>query len=79
MKKIVLVYPEAYEISRYGKTRKEFPPFGILYLASVAEHAGFSVKILKISNNDYANDLKSRGGREPRGTSLNTQITQSSR
>ena len=59
MKKISLLYPEVYEISRYGKARKEFPPFGILYLASVAEHSGFSVKILKISNNNYAKDLRS--------------------
>lgn len=40
-----LVYPEMYEISRYGRKRIEFPPFGILYLAAALEKVGDTVEI----------------------------------
>ena len=33
--KIAIVYPEVYDIARFGKKRKEFPPFGVLYLATI--------------------------------------------
>lgn len=58
MKNIALLYPEVFEISRYGRKRKEFPPFGILYLASVAEHSGFNVTIKKITRKEYSFNLK---------------------
>ena len=57
MNKIALHYPEVYEVARFGSKRKEFPPFGILYLASFAENLGFNVKIIKITNNKYIHNL----------------------
>lgn len=44
-KKLVLVYPEVYDLARFREGRKEFPPFGPLYLAAVAEAAGYDVEI----------------------------------
>jgi anaerobic magnesium-protoporphyrin IX monomethyl ester cyclase len=31
----MLFYPEVYDMARFKDKRKEFPPFGVLYLASV--------------------------------------------
>lgn len=33
--KVAFVYPEVYDVARFGKKRKEFPPFGVLYLATI--------------------------------------------
>jgi anaerobic magnesium-protoporphyrin IX monomethyl ester cyclase len=38
--KVALLYPEVYDMARFKDMRKEFPPFGVLYLAAVAEQAG---------------------------------------
>lgn len=43
--KIALLYPEVYDMARFKEKRKEFPPFGVLYLAAAAEHAGHIVKV----------------------------------
>ena len=55
--KMIFLYPEYYEIARFGKTRKEYPPFGIMYLAAVAEQMGEIVKIQSVANNNYRFDL----------------------
>jgi radical SAM superfamily enzyme YgiQ (UPF0313 family) len=47
--KVVLLYPEVYDIARFKERRKEFPPFGVLYLAAVIERAGHSVSIQKVT------------------------------
>jgi radical SAM superfamily enzyme YgiQ (UPF0313 family) len=46
--RIALVYPEVLDLARFKENRKEFPPFGVLYLAAVAEEAGHEVTVLKI-------------------------------
>lgn len=49
MARVVLVYPEVYDLARFKEKRKEFPPFGVLYLAAVAELEGHEVTIEKVS------------------------------
>lgn len=56
--KICLVYPECYEIARFGNKRKEFPPFGVMYLASSLEQQGFEVKIVPTSIDNYTFDFR---------------------
>lgn len=46
--KCALVYPEMYEYSKFGTARREFPPFGVLYLASVLEGLGDEVEIYSV-------------------------------
>lgn len=45
MIKIKLLYPEVYEIARYKKKRKEFPPLRLLYVASSMIKEGWRVDI----------------------------------
>lgn len=42
---VVLLYPEVYDMARFREKRKEFPPFGVMYLAAVAERAGHHVAV----------------------------------
>ncbi len=50
--KIAIVYPEVYDIARFGKKRKEFPPFGVLYLATiVSAQNGMEVKVFSVESN----------------------------
>jgi hypothetical protein len=37
--RVVILYPEVYDLARFRAGRREFPPFGPLYLAAVAERA----------------------------------------
>lgn len=55
MTKVCLVYPECYEVARFGDIRKEFPPFGVMYLASSLEQQKINVKIIPttINNNTF--------------------------
>jgi radical SAM superfamily enzyme YgiQ (UPF0313 family) len=55
--KILLVYPNVLDLARFKEKRKEFPPFGVLYLAAVAEQHGYDIGIADISTGD-AMDLK---------------------
>jgi radical SAM superfamily enzyme YgiQ (UPF0313 family) len=55
--KIALVYPEVYDLARFKEQRKEFPPFGILYLASFLEENHFEVSIFKISQGQTQHDF----------------------
>lgn len=55
--KCALIYPEMYELSRYGTKRKEFPPFGVLYLAAALEKAGDKVDIFTATEENVAFDF----------------------
>jgi len=56
--KIAFVYPEIYEIAKFGTRRKEFPPFGVMYLAASVEQVGIEVKLLKISSEKTTIDFQ---------------------
>jgi anaerobic magnesium-protoporphyrin IX monomethyl ester cyclase len=43
--RVVLLYPEVYDMARFKEARTEFPPFGVLYLAAVIEQGGHQVDI----------------------------------
>jgi B12 binding domain len=43
--RVALLYPEVYDMARFKDKRKEFPPFGVLYLAAVIEQAGHYVTV----------------------------------
>jgi len=55
---IALIYPEVYDIARFKEKRKEFPPFGVLYLAAVLEAEGHSVRIDRIWSGHTKLDLE---------------------
>jgi radical SAM superfamily enzyme YgiQ (UPF0313 family) len=55
--KVVLLYPEVYDMARFREGRKEFPPFGVLYLGAVVEAAGHDVRIRKVTPEAEALDL----------------------
>ncbi|MGH2943678.1 MAG: B12-binding domain-containing radical SAM protein, partial [Solirubrobacteraceae bacterium] len=57
--RLALVYPEVYDLARFREGRREFPPFGPLYLAAVAEQAGHEVAIFKVSPGRETLDLAS--------------------
>lgn len=49
MNKILLIYCDDASAARFGKQRKEFPPLGLLYLASACESKGIHVDVLNLS------------------------------
>ncbi|SFD43727.1 MULTISPECIES: B12-binding domain-containing radical SAM protein [Streptomyces] len=55
--RIALVYPEVLDLARFKENRKEFPPFGVLYLAAVAEADGHDVRVVKVSGSDHVRDF----------------------
>lgn len=55
--RVALVYPEVYDLARFKERRKEFPPFGPLYLAAAAEAAGHEVAIFKVAPGAETLDL----------------------
>ncbi|MBB5154932.1 B12-binding domain-containing radical SAM protein [Saccharopolyspora phatthalungensis] len=55
--KVALLYPEVYDMARFKENRKEFPPFGVLYLAAVIEQAGHAVVIEKVTPYSDSLDL----------------------
>jgi radical SAM superfamily enzyme YgiQ (UPF0313 family) len=57
--RVVLLYPEVYDIARFKERRKEFPPFGVLYLAAAIEQAGHSVAIERVTPHRTALHLSS--------------------
>ena len=46
---VALLYPEVYDMARFKDERKEFPPFGVLYLAAVLEQAGHRAQIQAVT------------------------------
>jgi radical SAM superfamily enzyme YgiQ (UPF0313 family) len=57
--RVALLYPEVYDMARFQERRKEFPPFGVLYLAAVMEQAGHEVAVHKVTPQDVGLDLHS--------------------
>lgn len=55
--KVALLYPEVYDMARFRDKRKEFPPFGVLYLAAVAENAGHEVAVEPVTPGRTCLDL----------------------
>ncbi|MDE7351428.1 MAG: B12-binding domain-containing radical SAM protein [Acetatifactor sp.] len=55
--KVALVSPEYYDIAHFGVKRKEIPPFGVLYLASVIEQKGINVTLYRVSSEKFSFDF----------------------
>ncbi|PRY34328.1 B12-binding domain-containing radical SAM protein [Umezawaea tangerina] len=55
--RVALLYPEVYDMARFKERRREFPPFGVLYLAAVVEQAGHQVDVIKVTPEATALDL----------------------
>ena len=56
--KIALIFPEVYDIARFYGKRKEFPPFGILYLAAVLENNNFEVEVFSVDSDQSVLELE---------------------
>jgi len=56
--RVALVYPEIYDLARFKERRKEFPPFGILYLAAFLEENNVNTKIFKVSTGKECFDFR---------------------
>lgn len=54
---VTIVYPEVLDMARYRSKRREFPPFGALYIASALEAAGHQVKIVKLDPLNLSHDF----------------------
>ena len=70
--KLALLYPEVYDMARYKDKRKEFPPFGVLYLAAVTENAGHEVAVEAVTPGRTCLDL---AGYDAVGFSLASSAT----
>ncbi len=70
--RVALLYPEVYDMARFRERRREFPPFGALYLAAVLEDAGHEVAVVQVRPDDLALDLT---GFEAVGFSLASSAT----
>ncbi|MBZ9849678.1 B12-binding domain-containing radical SAM protein [Mesorhizobium sp. CA14] len=56
--RVAIVFPEVLDMARYRERRKEFPPFGALYIAASLEQAGHDVKIVKINPFELVHDFR---------------------
>lgn len=56
--RVALLYPEVYDMARFHERRKEFPPFGVLYLAAVLRDAGHDPIITKVVKGEPPLDLR---------------------
>jgi anaerobic magnesium-protoporphyrin IX monomethyl ester cyclase len=54
---VALVYPEVYDMARFRQGRKEFPPFGVLYLAAALRQAGHRAVVEKVAPDGPPLDL----------------------
>ncbi|RUV86810.1 B12-binding domain-containing radical SAM protein [Mesorhizobium sp. M5C.F.Ca.IN.020.14.1.1] len=57
--RVAIVFPEVLDMARYRERRKEFPPFGALYVAAALEQVGHQVDIIKINPFELAHDFTS--------------------
>lgn len=55
--RVALLYPEVYDMARFKEHRREFPPFGVLYLAAVMENAGHDVAVERVTPEHAGLDL----------------------
>ena len=70
--RVALLYPEVYDMARFKDKRKEFPPFGVLYLAAVIEQAGHGVTVEAVTPSHTRLEL---GGFDAVGFSLASSAT----
>lgn len=56
--KIAMVFPEVYDIARFYGKRKEFPPFGTLYLSAVLESINCKVEVFSVNPNSPTVNLE---------------------
>jgi len=56
--KVAIVYPEVYDLARFREKRKEFPPFGVLYLAAILENNGINVQLFKVFSRNTILDFQ---------------------
>ncbi len=56
--RVALVYPEVLDMARYRERRKEFPPFGVLYIAAALEESGIDVTIFKLEPESLEFDFR---------------------
>jgi anaerobic magnesium-protoporphyrin IX monomethyl ester cyclase len=57
MPRVALLYPEVAEMAHYGASRKEMPPLGVLYLATILADAGATVAVSKVTPGGETLDL----------------------
>lgn len=55
--RVAIVFPEVLDMARYRERRKEFPPFGALYVSAALEQAGHEVAIIKINPLELTHDF----------------------
>ncbi|WP_322770596.1 cobalamin B12-binding domain-containing protein, partial [Frankia sp. Cr1] len=55
--RVALLYPEVYDMARFRERRREFPPFGALYLAAAVENAGHDVTVIQVRPDQVGLDL----------------------
>jgi radical SAM superfamily enzyme YgiQ (UPF0313 family) len=55
--RVALLYPEVYDMARFRERRREFPPFGVLYLAAMCENAGHEVAVVQVRPDELSLDL----------------------
>jgi len=70
--RVALLYPEVYDMARFRERRREFPPFGALYLAAVLEDTGHEVTVIQVRPDQLALDLT---GHDAVGFSLASSAT----
>src|SRR6185312_14818360 len=55
--KVAIVWPEVADMARYRELRKEFPPFGALYLGAILEERGVEVHLFKLTPDNLIFDF----------------------
>jgi anaerobic magnesium-protoporphyrin IX monomethyl ester cyclase len=56
--RVAIVYPEILDMARYRERRKEFPPFGALYIAAALEAEGIEVRVFKLNPDELVHDFR---------------------
>ena len=56
--RVALVYPEVLDMARYRERRKEFPPFGVLYVAAALLERDIETVIYKLLPDSLAFDFR---------------------
>lgn len=56
--RVAVVWPEVADMARYRELRKEFPPFGALYLAAILEQHGHGVSLFKLTPDSLVFDFR---------------------
>lgn len=70
--RVALVYPEVFDMARYREGRKEFPPFGVMYLAAMMENRGVEVQVFSVAPDDTIRDFR---GFDAVGFSISSSAT----